>query len=488
MKIWKVAGLAALTLFAGCRVQNPCPEVSWKLYNVYDGAAVPDFTTMGEPDAEGVTNDFTLLGIPGAIHDHFAARLEGDVYFEEEGKYQIFFVCDDGGLLFIDDSLAIDHDGKHGISVKTDSIYLSKGVHDFRVDYFNYDKALKLEVLWSKDGGPLCRLFNPGPEIPAFVMEQAQEAYERFAAWKGDDETVVFPILTDVHASGRDVHKHIGYVAQTDALFHFDFMANLGDIGLNDPLTSTMKWYADQVVADTRAEMAKYDGVFLYVAGNHDWDAGEGGHNSSAQLSEWFQQPSLAKAGGNLHLVPGKCYGWYDLPDKDLRVILLNSEGTDAIGTTYIYDDEQLDWLEGVLADTPGDMSVIAFSHLCPHSVGWWIVGSMEYKPGSERLMSIFSQYRNAGGRLLAVICGDSHCNACGVQDGVPYFISQGYGGDMGIEGMQQDKQKRAWFNYTSSLCVDVIGIKPATGEVRSFRMGAGGADMDYIIADNQSL
>ncbi|MBQ7682998.1 MAG: hypothetical protein IJT48_00805, partial [Bacteroidaceae bacterium] len=35
--------------------------------------------------------------------------------------------------------------------------------------------------------------------VPDFVMLQAEEAFMRYLNWKGGEETLVFPILTDVH-------------------------------------------------------------------------------------------------------------------------------------------------------------------------------------------------------------------------------------------------------------------------------------------------
>lgn len=472
--------LAALTALSCSRdtVEDP---VSYKVWLDYDGIAVPDFSTLGEPDFSGFTNDFSLLGLEGATVDHFAAQLEGDMEFPETGDYVFYLVSDDGCILYIDDKPAVNHDGKHGITLKTDSLRLEKGVHRVRADYFNYDKALKLEFLYSVNGSPLQRMFSLGDGIPAFVKEQAEETYGRYLAWKGDDETVVFPILTDVHTAQRETYKHISYVIGTDDIFHYDFMVNLGDIGLNDPLTNRTRQVASETVELTRAQMSEYDGVFLYSAGNHDWDAGEGCKYSSEQLSEWFQKPSLAKAGGSLHLMPGKCYGWYDLSDKGLRFIFLNSEGDGTVGSYYNYDEEQRLWLSDLLSSTPANTSVVLFSHLCPHPCGEWLVGQSA-KPGSRELMDLLAEAKSGGCNILAVICGDSHVNACETEGGIPYFISQGYGGDMGENGMQKEFQKRAWFNYTKSLCCDIIAIKPATGEVRSFRMGAGGSDMDYLI------
>jgi hypothetical protein len=39
--------------------------------------------------------------------------------------------------------------------------------------------------------------------------------------------------------------------------------------------------------------------------------------------------------------------------------------------------------------------------------------------------------------------------------------------------------QAHAVFDYRKSLCIDVIAVKPATREVHTFRVGAGGPDFD---------
>ena len=56
---------------------------------------------------------------------------------------------------------------------------------------------------------------------------------------------------------------------------------------------------------------------------------------------------------------------------------------------------------------------------------------------------------------------------------------SMGYGG--AENKIMKPEQKRAWFNSRQSLCCDIVVIKPATHEVHTFRVGAGGADMDYM-------
>ena len=150
-----------------------------------------------------------------------------------------------------------------------------------------------------------------------------------------------------------------------------DFMVNLGDIGLNAYPATVDAAYAKTVVDNTQAQMLKYDGIWLYAVGNHDWDAGEGQFHSEQFLSDTFQKPWQEKAGENLHLTPGKVYCYYDIPEKGLRVILLNSTGTGTQGGFYyIFDEPQMQWLEALLAETPEDMDVLVMCHYMPHPLG----------------------------------------------------------------------------------------------------------------------
>ena len=42
--------------------------------------------------------------------------------------------------------------------------------------------------------------------VPAWVDQQIGETKARFDAWRGDDEVMVFPIITDIHAARPLLH------------------------------------------------------------------------------------------------------------------------------------------------------------------------------------------------------------------------------------------------------------------------------------------
>lgn len=108
----------------------------------------------------------------------------------------------------------------------------------------------------------------------------------------------------------------------------------------------------------------------------------------------------------------------------------------------------------------------------------WTTSNLPEYTQESNaRVMGILADYAKDH-QLVGLVTGDAHVNMHAVQGGVNYYISQGYGWvvpDLMLEGTQH-----AFFDYTETLCVDVVAIKPATNEVHTFRIGAGGSSYDY--------
>lgn len=474
---------AALMLLASCGPKDPV--VNYKLWYDWTEDHLPDFSTLGEPDMQGVKNNLDMVDLPDTAN-HFAVLFETVLNVPTEEEYTFKVSSDDGSRFFLDGEMLTECDGKHGPILKTASKILPKGKHDIRLEFFDYDKGQSLDFTFFTPTIPK-RQLNPNLEPRAYkkacnhkyVKPQVQEALARYKAWKGDDMTVCYVILTDVHTAGRYTYKHVGYAAEAAKAFGADFMINLGDIGLNAYPATVDAAYAKSVVDNTVAEMKKYDGIWLYAAGNHDWDAGEGNFNSEQFLSDTFQKPWQEKAGANLHLTPGKVYCYYDLPEKGLRVILLNSTGTGTQGGQYyVFDEPQMQWLEALLNETPSDLDVLVMCHFMPHPLGRWTSSNLpEYSLESNaRVMGILSDYAKKG-QLVGLVTGDAHVFMHTCDDGVNYYISQGYGWvvpDLMLEGT-----RHAFFDYTETLCIDVVAIKPETNQVKTFRIGAGGASYD---------
>lgn len=469
-------------------------KIHYKFYRNYNGRFVPNFDTLGTPSFEGYTDCIDLEGIPEENSDHYAMIFEYDMAVKNDDDYTFRLCSDDGSLLFVDGKLLIDDNGEHGPVFKTADIRLTKGKHKIRVEYFEYHKSQSLSLYYKNSSCDFLPVgLNPDNKLPKYVKPQMKEAYKRFKAWKGKDDVVVFPIVTDVHTCNRDTYKHIGYIAGFSSVFHYDFMANLGDIGLNTEPAHSSKEYADMIIRNTLDEMRKFHGVFLFAPGNHDYDGSVEHHITAQELSDMFQKPSLPYANGNLHLTEGNCWSYYDIPEKNVRFIMLNSQNGETINSYYTFGNEQLQWLIDVLKQTPQGRDVMVMCHFMPHDIGRWFPVICRKDQTTDDFMSILSAFANkskgnsaelqwdfttANGTLIGLFTGDSHINNHVKEKGVNYFISQGYG--RAENTTIPEGSKRAWFNSRNSLCCDIIAIKPATKEVHTFRIGAGGAALDY--------
>ena len=478
-----LTALAATLLLAAC---TKVPEVGYKVWYNWPERYLPDFSALGGPDLCGQTDNFDLEDLD-ETRNHFCAQFESYLSVKTEEEYLFTLTTDDGSRLYVDGELLIVNDGAHGAIEKKASKILSKGRHSLRIDYFDYDKGQSMVFKYSTPSiperefrGDLMAKEDRITSRRRFVRPQVKKALARYKEWKGDDETIVYPILTDIHTAGRFSYKHIGYAAVAAKAFGADFMANLGDIGLNAYPATVDSLYAREILRNVRSEMDKYDGVWIYAPGNHDWDAGGGRYLSEQFLTDYFQKPWEKRAGGNLHLTPGKTYGYYDIPAKNFRIIFLNSQGTGTQGGCYyIFDEAQLDWLQSVLDATPDDMTVIVTAHYMPHPMGRWTIGNAsQHSLGlNEKLMGILSAFKARGGSLAGMICGDTHANYYTEYNGVNYFISQGYG--WVVPDLMLPGQTHAFFKYQDNLCIDVVAVKPSAREVHTLRIGAGGADFD---------
>lgn len=484
--------LAALgTLLAGACCGEQEPVVHYQLWYNWPERYLPDFSTLGAPDLTGVKKNLDLEELPDSAN-HFAVLFETDLRVKKAEEYSFKLCTDDGSRFYVDGELLLENDGAHGPILKEVSLPLAKGTHKLRIEFFDYDKGQTLDflystptILWRPLNTHILEEEDALTSDDRFVMPQIEEAYARFAEWKGEDEVLCYPILTDIHTAGRFSYKHIGYAAKAAPLFGFDFMALLGDIGLNSYPATLDSVYAASVVRNTLEQMNQFDGIWLYAPGNHDWDAGKGKENyfTEEEISATFQKPWQEKAGEAYRLVPGKTWGWYDVPGKDIRIILLNSTGTRTLGDSYyLFDEPQQEWLKGLLADTPKDKTVLVMAHYMPHPMGRWnMVSSVNQTHTLEnniRLMAVLSDFVHDGGTLAGMLCGDSHANCHVDYNDVDYYITQGYGWvspDLMIEGTTH-----AFFDYRQMMCVDVIAVKPEKREVHTFRIGAGGADYDY--------
>ena len=241
-------------LLAGACCQEKTPVVHYQLWFNWPERYLPDFSTLGTPDLTGVKTNLDLEDLPDSSN-HFAVLFDTELNVRKSEDYTFKLCSDDGTRFYVDGELLLDIDGAHGPILKQVTLPLAKGRHAIRIEFFDYDKSQTLDFTYSTPTIPWQELnenrLNNEDALTSddrFVMPQIEEAYARFAEWKGEDEVLCYPILTDIHTAGRFSYKHIGYAAKAAPLFGFDFMALLGDIGLNSYPATLDSVYAASVV------------------------------------------------------------------------------------------------------------------------------------------------------------------------------------------------------------------------------------------------
>lgn len=207
------------------------------------------------------------------------------------------------------------------------------------------------------------------------------------------DEDLIFGLMADSHyvinggwedslANLKAVHEKV----------RFDFTVHLGDLtdGLV-PLAVT-KEYARKVLNELESLNVP---VFLTL-GNHD-------SNYFHDNPEWMSKLEQSE------FYLGRELPWYyrDFETQKVRCVFLYSfDHREKI--RYGFPEEEVEWLEDILMETPNRYRVIVFSHvpLLPEMHFW----SKEIR-NSERIKEILDSYVIRGGKVLAYIHGHNHAD-----------------------------------------------------------------------------
>ncbi len=78
----------------------------------------------------------------------FGLKFIGYIQIPKNGIYTFYTTSDDGSVLYINDKMVVDNDGKHGMQEKNGEVALKSGYHKFLVSYFEGGggKGLKVEM------------------------------------------------------------------------------------------------------------------------------------------------------------------------------------------------------------------------------------------------------------------------------------------------------------------------------------------------------
>lgn len=114
--------------------------------------------------ASGIQPDFSIKS--AKQEDHFAFIFTGLIEMPEDGIYTLLTSSDDGSVLYIDDKMVVNNDGSHAAIPSTGTVALKKGLHSYKLYYFEDYEGEGLTVAWKL---PSAEKFAPIPATSLFV-------------------------------------------------------------------------------------------------------------------------------------------------------------------------------------------------------------------------------------------------------------------------------------------------------------------------------
>lgn len=138
--------------------------VNFKYYEGEDILSVNDLLTKGTEKLSGRYDDLVITD--GIGKDHFGYIFEGYIRVPETGYYEFVLRSNDGSDLYINGEVAVDNDQHHGYCQSNGGIFLQKGVHPYRIRYFEGYGGESFELVWKKPGD---KLFERVPKEVLFA-------------------------------------------------------------------------------------------------------------------------------------------------------------------------------------------------------------------------------------------------------------------------------------------------------------------------------
>lgn len=358
---------------------------------------------------------------------------------------------------------------------------------------------------WTVDGIPL----------PDWAADRIRSGVARYNAWRGKDETVAFPLITDVHShepgfaenppNWNDPKSHILFQRAIAHATDSDFLVNLGDLDFDiNILGAKPEWSDVQAVIDGFVRVYEKEPLpVLFSMGNHDHAKGR---YTSKQFGDTFNRGITARAGHKVVLSECGTWGYYDIPAKKFRAVFLNTSDEGYAG----YSRKQLQFLSDALATVPEEWHVIALQHIqVPGIMGRWRRGLDDGPLRREGIfMQIVDDFAHHRGNLVqgfhkppikgqydgikwdfaeskasfvGGFFGHTHLEANMQIDGVNWVTRPGYGtvpADCPCMGARDPKC--VWeFKRSKDMMIDLVAVKPEKRVVHVFRFGYGGPESE---------
>lgn len=385
--------------------------------------------------------------------------------------------------------------GQMGFAREGDFVWTGQSRKDGASGQYK-SKLIRKPLVWKPFAAPQEHAADEavGP-LPSWGAEKIAAAERVFRQWKGADETVVIPVTSDLHDWCPDFvrpvdwksHKsHILFAREAGQRFGADAYVDLGDIGLDlvrrvgpdgkgrtEPSTEEEH---KRRIATEASLYADLNVPSFHCVGNHDL----GNYKvfrfkNAAYFGRALNAPNRDR-GFDVKMGPDCDYGYWDVPGKKTRLLFLNSFD---LGHAYGFRDEQVAFVAKAL-DVPEGWTVAAFTHWCLYQeIGYWVSDkpfAAKQVKNLEKVVALFEGFVRSGkGRLAGIFCGDSHFNNYAERNGVPYYLIQSYGWAITKRGEVAPGGHHRHFLRKNDINIDVVAIKPATGETKLFTCGVTG-------------
>jgi len=140
----------ALSMQGQLRILAPGPKLTSLHFKMYlgDWKQLPDFSKL-PLFREGELDGLVEIKLDD-YKNQFGLVYTGKLEAPKDGEYTFYIAGDDGVRLLMNGKKVVEHDGIHSAAdIKEGKVKLTKGEHDFRLEYFQAAGEAELYVAWA---------------------------------------------------------------------------------------------------------------------------------------------------------------------------------------------------------------------------------------------------------------------------------------------------------------------------------------------------
>lgn len=139
------------------------PGALTQVYNISKSVSKMSDIKSTEPIMAGIMANFDNIngGDFAELDENFAIVVKGYLKIDKSDSYSFRVWSDDGTLLTINDQQVIDNDGPHGTEYGEATLSLEKGLHPFKLEYFQGAGGKFLSLNWKPNGADAWKVIPP---------------------------------------------------------------------------------------------------------------------------------------------------------------------------------------------------------------------------------------------------------------------------------------------------------------------------------------